>query len=407
MRVSFSRITEYRCDIEDDTLKFYRLVTFPQISVHLKEYAFPRLTYLKLSKQGFHGSTTFWLAAILGRCPSLKHLFLDPEDSVRHGICFQHALDHCPLLETLVVAPYAEMPPTILDHQRQIDKDVEETFAESYANNDFKSSSSSNNERNDAERIEAEAATKKQISWDTKRLRRYVVSGHWISYSEGNENDFHDAGYGIMSIFSMNRATLELLYLYFDGYFVNTQALRCLGYAPSLRELRISTENSKPTYEGFRGATSCAQENLDTLFGYCPALEVIVIDINSCIKYFDDEHICRYYNYVTATDTMLKTIATRCPHIQHIKIACPVQYTSLGILNHFTGHDGKDQLAKLTFLEIGQCLITIVAGSRSKSLSFTIKSFGKMCAPYLEIAVVSWKSNPEALLPHDFRKLPQ
>ncbi|KAI7849158.1 hypothetical protein BDC45DRAFT_290126 [Circinella umbellata] len=194
------------------------------------------LTYLKLS---FHYIQSYTdphgtpiangrLGGILHQCPNLVHLFMDSGGSLNHKHLILQVMKQCHNLETLVVAPRAELP-AILNDRVDVNEFDDDTITS--VNNHSPDVGTPSSSRSVPLSIRNNSNSKKKPFG----VRRLVLSGKDLKLDDNL----------MVSIYKKYYKSLELIYLHYDGRKICTSSFYRLAYhgAPRLRDIYLSTES--------------------------------------------------------------------------------------------------------------------------------------------------------------------
>ncbi|KAI9260700.1 hypothetical protein BDA99DRAFT_538293 [Phascolomyces articulosus] len=315
---------------------------------HQKAYS--ALTYLKLTgvphEDRYYGHTRIRRYSILNlnipvatffsQCSNLVYLFLDAQTTLHqyYEACYHYAIELCPHLRTLVVSNDASVPQTMvvknIDDTYTIDENnvvlvesdsstttsvITTPSPSSSSNNDIESAVTNYKGKNIADRlINTIRTTTKNVTVrktakspiTTGSLRHFILTGR-----NKSKDDIH-----VIPVFKKHHASLELLYLDFDGLGVTPVALNKLvfyGGCPQLREFRLSSLNcSRYDNSKERSSVIISEDLFIQLFSVCPALEAIQIVDGAPLG---------YTRFLDVTTLVLETIAQKCPRLSQLYIS--------------------------------------------------------------------------------------
>ncbi|KAI9244586.1 hypothetical protein BDA99DRAFT_543993 [Phascolomyces articulosus] len=268
------------------------------------------LTYIKLGSYyhprqlNEYSSNGLYItaASLVKKCPNLVHLFLASNSTDARNIsrCLLEVIKSCPHLKNLVIYKNANMPRTIMS-----DIDENEYGMPTAANitpppKDKTASSTTTIFKKSYKSI-FQLTTQGSASSTTRDGIRRFVFGH---YNMGIESkDF-------IEVFKHSYASLELLYLGYDGMVLGPIALDKLASfgCPRLKEIRISTGDSHSV--GGEPARPVISVVLKRLFSGCPSLEVIKLE----------ESPKWTYRHLKLNGDIVETIAKKCPRLRHFHI---------------------------------------------------------------------------------------
>ncbi|KAG2222738.1 hypothetical protein INT45_011226 [Circinella minor] len=287
------------------------------------------LTYLKLS---FHYIQSYTrphgtpiangrLGGILHQCPNLVHLFMDSGGTINHKHLITQVIKQCHNLETLVVAPRAELP-TILNGRVDTNEFDDDTTMST--NNHSSNVGAPSSSRSVPLSIRNNINSKKK----PLGIRRLVLSGKNLKLDDNL----------MVSIYKKYYKSLELIYLHYDGRHICTSSFYRLAYhgAPRLRDIYLSTESDANWNSDKHPPVSKA---LAALFTACPALEII--DIDNCYG-----EVSTYYNersrgtFLIVNNEVLKEISNNCPQLRKMRFKGARSHTREGLIQ-FASTDWK------------------------------------------------------------------
>ncbi|KAI9245871.1 hypothetical protein BDA99DRAFT_527671 [Phascolomyces articulosus] len=304
------------------------------------------LTYLQFAFQSYDGGMddctcmTIQLCSILRRCPHLVHLFLESGGAVRHGECIDQVLFYCPRLETLVLSPNAEMPPSILD-QRMNHNDINDNY-------------------DNVAHIEK------------RKLKNLVMVGGDIKLTPQH----------LIKMYQKYHTTLELLYLQYNGEWsepISLSELARLG-TPRLREFRLKSDIQRSSYneiepslQRWKKAHRPIQQALENFFSSssdCKNLQVIQLTNKYPIR-ARAEADC----HIHVDDPVLEAIAKNCSRLRYMDLTgvCDYSYPD-GLVQFATILGTQQQQLQLGYLKLYVGDSTDVALEMVQQLS-TLKEF--------------------------------
>ncbi|KAI9274356.1 hypothetical protein BDA99DRAFT_533004 [Phascolomyces articulosus] len=277
------------------TTHFYSTLTYLKIDMD-----FDSRYYTKYNNEV--GGVYKHTAALIKKCPNLTYIFLDSygtDDRTKLGLCFYHAIKSCPRLKNLIIFRYAYMPQTIISNINQSEYDMTITPSLTLSNNDTVSSFTTDGILGKIyKKINQTATGTRFIINAPCALRRFGFLHYNLKVRSKD----------VTEVLKNSHASLELLYLGYDGVSLCTTALAKLTSlgCPKLREIRISTGDLMIDGGSWYPLTSPV---LVQLFSNCPALETIELD--------DTRWKFRYLQF---NGFIVEEIAKKCPRLRHLRL---------------------------------------------------------------------------------------